>query len=61
MARFYCTRDAIDCGGHQEFMVEAETLEEARELFKSGKGEFVADETEIINLGEYDLDAVWED
>ena len=57
--KFICTREVVSAAGDQEFSVEAETEEEAIELFKAGKGEPSADNSEVTELGEYDLSCVW--
>lgn len=59
--KYRCTRDAISVGGDQEFEVEADSIEEAREKFARGEGEFVADNTEISCLSPYDLDSIWQE
>lgn len=58
--KFRCTREVVAAAGDQEFEVEAETLAEARGLFGSGAGTMVADDSEITDLGEYELDSIWE-
>lgn len=59
--KYRCTREVISAGGDQEFEVEADSLEEARGLFKSGEGVLVRCNAEVINLGEYDLEGIWEE
>jgi len=54
-------RDVVACGGDQEFAVVADNLSEARKLFAAGKGELAADNSEVVALGEYDLNSIWEE
>ena len=61
MAKFRCMRGIKSANGHQEFEVEAEDEESARELFEADRGELVSTECEIDDLEEYDLDSIWED
>ena len=61
MPKFRCPREALSVSGDQEFEVEADSVEEAIEMFKDGKGKFVASDCEVTQLGPYDFDSVWEE
>ena len=59
--KFRCLREIVAASGDQEFEVEADSEEEARELFRQGRGELVVNNCEVTDLGEYDLDNIWEE
>jgi hypothetical protein len=61
MLKFRCQRQIEHAEGDQEFEVEADDLDHAIELFKSGDGELVETNCEITALSEYDLENVWEE
>lgn len=59
--KFRCPREIKEASGDQEFEVEADSIEQARELFAAGGGELVANNCEVTDLGEYDLDSIWQE
>lgn len=59
--KFRCVREIVSAEGSQEFEVEAKSIEEAKEKFKSGGGELVSSDCEVMDLSDYDLDSVWEE
>ena len=61
MPKFRCEREIIAASGSQEFEVEAVDIDEARELFKSGKGEMVESDCEVTDLADYDLDTLYQE
>ena len=61
MPKFRCPREVLSASGDQEFEVEADSVEEAIEMFKEGNGEFAASNCEVTHLGPYDFDSVWEE
>lgn len=61
MPKFICQRPITAADGYQEFTVEAESAEEAKELFERGEGELTFTECEVLDLGEYDLDTIHEE
>lgn len=57
--KFRCQRNIDKAEGTQDFEVEAESEDEAREMFQAGKGELVETDCEVIDLSEYDLSSMW--
>lgn len=47
------------CNGNQEFIVEADSIEEAIEKFKNGEGEFLSEEIEVMDFEEIDVSAIY--
>lgn len=60
LKRYRCTRSIKDASGEQEFEVIATDPGFAEMMFVQGLGELVETECEITDLGEYDLDSIWE-
>lgn len=52
--RWLLNVDVTIVGGHQTFMVEADTEEEAFELFKSNKGVMMGEELDVQGLDDVD-------
>ena len=52
--KFRFIRDVTDASGWQAFVVEADSLEQAKELAVTDGGEFDFEEVEVYGLGEPD-------
>ena len=61
MPKFRCVRDIKAAAGTQEFEVDALNENAAREKFRRGEGVLVATECEVMDLGKYDLDSIWQE
>ena len=58
---FRGARDITAASGTQEFEVSADSILEALEKFKNNEGLLVCSDCEVIDLGEWDLDSIWEE
>jgi hypothetical protein len=54
MGKYTFIRDVINADGHQQFVVEADSIEHAKEVAKETGGEFDCEEVEVTRLGEAD-------
>ena len=57
--RYFFSTEVTSVQGWQEFYIDADSEEEARELLDQGEGEFSAEELEVYGLGDrWELNSV---
>lgn len=57
--KYYADRNVTSASGTQTFVVEADTTEEAKEMFKSGKSTIASNDVEVTDLSDWDWDTLY--
>jgi len=58
--KYTCIREVVTVTGHQEFQVEANSLEDAKRAFLAGEAEITHEELSVEHLEDWDFDEIEE-